>query len=916
MSRSVQLVPHTHWDREWYEPFQRFRLRLVDLLDDVIAWAEDDPRFRFTLDGQMAAVDDYLEVRGENRDRIAALVRRGQLAVGPWQILLDEFLVSGENIIRNLELGWARAEELGGAMRVGYLPDEFGHCAQMPQILALAGLEHACLWRGVPAAVQTHAFRWTAPDGSSVRVEYLNDGYDNASALFADPVRFVERATALEARLRPLFGTDPILAMHGTDHSAPVRSLVSLVDELAKTGAPIQMQIATLGDYIKGQDADSDDLPVVLGELRSHAASNILPGVLSVRPHLKRAMAAAERMVERYAEPLAALWSEDTQQRFLDMAWWRLIDASGHDSVTGCGVDETAVQVFARISEAEQLGQAVRDRVVGSLTSDIPRDAFIVVNPSPAARADLVTVEAEVPAEWTSVALEQSDGTLQPAQIESRTANLLHEEQLSAAELPGFFKRIHDRELFGLEIVSWHLEAETRLLQFDLALHGGEDPFDKDTVRSAVAIALTEDTTQGMWTVRLLARERAVLTAPVSVPALGWATVRAVPSEVAVQDPVRVDAHVLDNRLVRVTVNDDGTLRIASRDGTVLDGVGLLVDGGDRGDGYNYCPPAVDSLIDTPRNITISEPAGGHLRAWLNVRREYAWPAAMNWAGDCRSGAHEPATVAMRVELCAGEPFVRLQLEIDNHSGDHRLRFHIPLGRPASKSHAEGQFAVVERGTAAEGSQSVDGCPADPERGGEYPLPTFPAHGFVDAGGAGVLLTQATEYELTGTALALTVLRCSGQLSRNVHPYREEPAGPQVATPQAQMIGITSVTFAIQPHARDWAAANLIGSGEHYRHPLHAARGGAPPGGSLEKSEAGLEVQGAVLTSLRRLHGALEVRLVAQSAEPVIASVQGSFSQARRIDVLGHPSGELDGANGNVTLNLRPWEIATLRFDG
>ena len=153
MTPEVRLVPHTHWDREWYEPFQRFRLRLVDLLDEVLDRAEADPRFRFTLDGQMAAVDDYLEVRGENRERIAALVAEGRLAVGPWQILLDEFLVSGENIIRNLELGWARANKLGGAMRVGYLPDEFGHCAQMPQILASAGFAHACLWRGVPASV-------------------------------------------------------------------------------------------------------------------------------------------------------------------------------------------------------------------------------------------------------------------------------------------------------------------------------------------------------------------------------------------------------------------------------------------------------------------------------------------------------------------------------------------------------------------------------------------------------------------------------------------------------------------------------------------------------------------------------------------------------------------------------------------
>src|SRR5918996_1487694 len=123
--RVIHLVPHTHWDREWYLPFQRFRVRLVDLVDRVLDLLEADERFAFTLDGQTATVDDYLEVRPEAEARIRRLVQQGRLAVGPWRILMDEFLVSGETIVRNLEAGWNRSEELGGAMAVGYLPDMF-----------------------------------------------------------------------------------------------------------------------------------------------------------------------------------------------------------------------------------------------------------------------------------------------------------------------------------------------------------------------------------------------------------------------------------------------------------------------------------------------------------------------------------------------------------------------------------------------------------------------------------------------------------------------------------------------------------------------------------------------------------------------------------------------------------------------
>src|SRR5699024_706335 len=162
---------------------------LVHVLDDVVTRLEADPTFCFTLDGQTAAIEDYLEIRPEQRDRVAALVRDGRLAVGPFLILLDEFCCDGETIVRNLELGLRHAERLGGAMPVGYLPDMFGHTAQMPQILRGFGIRDAALWRGVPAVVESHAFAWRAPDGSVVRTQYLFDGYGSALDMFAVPGR-------------------------------------------------------------------------------------------------------------------------------------------------------------------------------------------------------------------------------------------------------------------------------------------------------------------------------------------------------------------------------------------------------------------------------------------------------------------------------------------------------------------------------------------------------------------------------------------------------------------------------------------------------------------------------------------------------------------------------------------------------
>src|SRR3954452_16143089 len=132
MPRTVAIVPHTHWDREWYEPFQTFRLRLVTLLYELLPMLERDLSYaRFLLDGQTIVVDDYLEVRPEALPTLQRLASAGRISVGPWMVLMEEFMVSGETIVRDLQFGMARGAQLGGAMQVGYLPDMFGHIAQM-----------------------------------------------------------------------------------------------------------------------------------------------------------------------------------------------------------------------------------------------------------------------------------------------------------------------------------------------------------------------------------------------------------------------------------------------------------------------------------------------------------------------------------------------------------------------------------------------------------------------------------------------------------------------------------------------------------------------------------------------------------------------------------------------------------------
>ena len=148
--RTLHLVSHTHWDREWYLTFQQFRLRLVHLVDGLLDLLDSNPDYRyFMLDGQTIVLDDYLFMRPEKADIIRAHVRSGRMLIGPWHVLPDEFLVSPEATIRNLLQGDRTARQFGPKMMVGYLPDPFGHVGQMPQILRGFGIETAAFRRGL-----------------------------------------------------------------------------------------------------------------------------------------------------------------------------------------------------------------------------------------------------------------------------------------------------------------------------------------------------------------------------------------------------------------------------------------------------------------------------------------------------------------------------------------------------------------------------------------------------------------------------------------------------------------------------------------------------------------------------------------------------------------------------------------------
>lgn len=895
----IALVPHTHWDREWYEPFQVFRFKLVQMFDAVLATAEADPRFRFTLDGQTAAIEDYLEVRPENEKRVRDMVARGQLALGPWQILLDEFLCSGETIVRNLQMGMAGADALGGHMDVGYLPDMFGHVAQMPQILRRAGIRHACLWRGVPSSVTEHAFRWEAPDGSAVRTEYLFDGYGSALDILAIPEHIPQNIAQYRQDTDTRYHGEQILGMVGTDHMAPDPRLMEHVRRFDGVHGPIAVN--TLEEYL-GQFDPEAPLATVRGELRSHHRGNILPGVFSIRRNLKIAMARAERTVLD-AERLAAEHGQQGLDPYFRMSWRRIIESTAHDSVVGSGTDETVEQVEARLQEAAQIARAVRDDVGRSLAVKVPSDSYVAVNTLTTDRT--MTVELQVPAPDPAAAVlaETADGARLPVQEIGEAPTLLGDESMDSGVLvERMLNRIHGRELFGQLIDGYRVSPHG--VEFDVAEVPSSEQFDVAVFRTELEAAVEQH--PGDWKVRIQAQPRRKVLVSVPVAAMGTTPFRVFQGPARPErEGTRVQGRVLHNGLVSAEVLDDGTVNLTGQDGTVLRGIGRLVDGGDRGDSYNYGPPAADLLVEEPEETEVRILESGPVRALAVVSRTYRWPVGLGTDRDLRSTETAEVRTSTFVELRQGEPFVRLRVQFTNAAADHRLRLHIPLPEAVTSSASEGQFSVTTRGLTAEGG------------GGEFPLPTFPAYSFVSAGPATVLVREATEYEVVdGKELALTLVRAVGSISVNVHPLRDEPAASEIPIPGGQEPGtLVDVELAVGASSRGYKDAGAVRQAEQFNAEPLVFRGTAERNSALPEPGRGLRVTGTdvAVTSLRPVGPAVEARVVLLSDTAGDVVLEGAFSSVATVDLRGEEIAA-ERAAGRYRFTLEPWEIRTLRL--
>jgi mannosylglycerate hydrolase len=781
---AVTLVPHTHWDRAWYVPFEEFRRRLVRLTDRLLHILTTDDEFTcFVLDGQTVVLEDYLQIRPQREKVLKELVKKNRLYVGPWYVLPDEFIVSGEAMIRNLMIGHAMSNQFGRTMKVGYLPDPFGHIGQMPQMLAGFGIDNAIFTRGIDkdtTKLRTE-FLWFGPDGTAVLALWQRNSYANAAWLgyrgipngepFDEQLAIEKIGTAAE-NLKPHTLTGCLLLNNGVDHEEPEPRLPDLVRIANDTFPELQIEIGSFEHHVAKVRSrlESGKAQRVKGEL-IYKYGDMLHGVYSARMYLKQLNTRCETLLEKYAEPLSAIaWSAcgmEYPDDLLSYAWKTLLKNHPHDDICGCSADTVHREMMNRFDTVLQVGELTVTDALRAIGNRVRRGKgegapFILFNPLPWERTELVrgTIALDKAKEdWPSFVLRDEAGQ----------------------EIPYTVVKKGDRR-------------ETEVLR-------GRD------VRQ--------------FEIQFTAHD---------LPALGYRTLFITEGKPSRPDKPGFKASTsrFENEFYRLEIADDGTLRLRDKTNRVTYRNMLkFEDVADAGDEYNFSPVRGTRTITSEgvkARVGIQTRGPGFVTYLLRLQMKV--PKNLLSDRKKRSSAMVTLQIESAITCRADSARIDVVTRVANMAKDHRLRILFPTTIDTTAVDVDEHFDVVRRSVKL-----------PPRKEGLRPYPTQHQKSFVDLSdgrrGLAILNRGLPEFEVVHgkgrNTIALTLLRCVGWLSRGDLLTRKGNAGPEIEAPEAQCLGTYAFEYSILPHAGNWLKGRVRQEAHALNAPLQLGRADISP---------------------------------------------------------------------------------------
>jgi hypothetical protein len=768
----VRLVVHTHWDREWYRPFSQFRGRLVALIDEVLDGVAGSP---ILLDGQAVVLEDYLEIRPERSADISTALRQGALEAGPWYVLADSLIPSGEGLVRNLLAGRRVLRSLRAvAPDVLYCPDSFGHPASLPAIAAGFGYATVILWRGYGGAShpQQDTARWQSPDESSVILYHLPpDGYEFGSHLPPEPDAAAHRWKSIREVLEPRSTTGLVLLTVGADHHAPQKNLDVVIAALKDVVAPdtvVRSSIDAFGREL-GERASTIDLPAIQGELRdSYGYTWTLQGTLAARAALKRRYALTERLLVRDAEPwaaLARLRGDGVDRRHLARAAWRqVLLCQPHDTLCGCSIDDVATAMSTRLDEAAAAAIELRDASIMSVTG----------HDGDAARTH--------PARWKTVVLVRNAAAHARSGVAELDVDLVLDDAPVGPASAGIEPKVRRTGPVAIGHPPVPVQELSRQRVFAREEAPRHYPWNRLVERRRVLAWVSDVPPLGLATLPVEERRRKVPVAPSRVSAAGKA---------------------ISSEWMQIIASASG-LRVAADGRTAIDDWLRFEVEGERGDLYTRSAIPGTHSIGTLNKARVT--AKGPLRAELTSEWRLSVPERRltSATGEARRAAALRQTVRAVAQLDAGASYARVIVSGEQLATDVRIRVGFSTGVGSPRVFADAAFGAVER------------HPIESRGGKEAAPPTASLQRYVsvfnDTAGATIFSDGLAEYEVTEDGMVwVTLIRAVGELSRHDLPERPGHAGYPVPAPLAQSLGPFEAGFGFAQHGpRSASTIHLI----------------------------------------------------------------------------------------------------------
>ncbi len=910
MSKTALVFSHVHWDIEWYLPFRSFRFWLVKSLDRLIEPVSRQAGFKtFVFDGQVAPIDHYLEVKPENEEAIRKLIKAGKLSIGPFYTQFDEWLTGPEAIVRNCLYGDRRAREYGGVMKAGYLPDNFGHPQQMPQILDGFGLKSLIFMRGMPERSDEvgDQFKWVGLDGTRILGIHLRNSYCNAMAVGAksngwgppvfraaafgeytqsceflhhaaretDMEKGVEALVASAKRAEPGSHSGVIALGNGYDSAVPqetIAELMALANQQQDEFKFVHGNCEALTDAILER---GDALPEFTGEMWGGKYVILLTGAITTRSYLKQANFCSEALLEQYAEPLSTLASLDGAPwpaRLLEEAWRWLFLNQAHDGIHGSSADPVHEEMVQRFNAAKQI------------TVGLTHEALAVL----AARRDT----------------EKGKGGF-----------ILAFNPAGAAAAPAI--------------------VDTWLHGFDPARHVIVDAGGQALPTQVIANPWAADTpsTTASWAPAWPDGNPTHVLVAAAVPAGGLAALRMQEGTAPKTKPLgKLSDTAIENEFLRVSFKDGALDLYDKTTRRTYAGLNVIEDEADRGDAWDFSEPWLPNPVlrstDFPATCRLVE--SGPVRAMLEITTRMQLPKRLE--GEKRSREKVVLELVAKVSLSKGARRVDVALSFDNQACDHRLRVKCATGLKADTVLSQGHFGILQKPIRN---------PDEGKTGWSQPPPTtfhFREWVAVEQGRCGLAVASRGLYEYEsktsadGVDLYVTLQRGYGRMGRSNFKTRSGATSPTIPTPGAQCLGPQQFDYSFLPYAAGegdarapfmpQALAFLLPPIAHHADPTHIL---------VDEAITKKGAKGAVATpAFQVAPGNLRVSAVKRAADDdgwilrfwenegrqttACVTLAPAFGKVVQTNLNEETLRPVKASRGQVTIEVRPYQIVTLKL--